>query len=151
MLQRNTGCNKNVSPDWRRRLVCPSSIEGSLSSINVSSLLPPCMFHLVDGIFAKYATKEGVLLKEHSYEHHARGVKKWVWSAAIHFSVYTLCMTEGEQPQDNQIAGWWLTFQHCFCCFHFYSIKFIGLYKKLLRIKLFLTKTKKEKQHWHKL
>lgn len=155
MLQRNSGCNKNVSPDWRRRLVCPSSIEGSLSSINDSSLLPPCMFHLVNGIFPKYPTTEGVLLKEHSHEHHARRVKKRVWSAAIHFSVYALCMTEGEQPQDSQIAGWWLTFQRAipalFCCFLFYSIKFIGLYEKLLRIKLFLTKTKKRKTVWYKL
>lgn len=151
MLQRNTGCNKNVSPDWRRRLVCPSSIEVSLSSINDSSLLPPCMFHLVNRIFPKYPTKEGVLLKEHSYEHHAKRVKKWVWSAAIHFSVCTLCMKEGEQPQDSQTAGWWLTFQpffFFFCCFHFYSIKFIGLYKELLRIKLFFDKNKKkEKKH----
>lgn len=128
MLQRNTGCNKNVSPDWRRRFVCLSSIEDSPSSINDSSLLPPCMFHLVNGIFPKYPTTEGVLLKEHSHEHHARRVKKWVWSAAIHFLVYTLCMTEGEQPQDSQIADWWLTFQHFFfsffhfySCFHFYS------------------------------
>lgn len=143
MLQRNTGCNKNVSPDWRRRFVCLSSIEDSPSSINDSSLLPPCMFHLVNGILPKYPTTEGVLLKEHSHEHHARRVKKWVWSAAIHFLVYTLCMTEGEQPQDSQIADWWLTFQHFFfSCFHFYSIKFIGLYKELLRIKLFLTKKK---------
>ena len=99
MLQGNTGCNENVSPDWRRRFVCLSSIEDSPSSINNSSLLPPCMFHLVYGIFPKYPTKEGVLLKEHSHEHHARRVKKWVRSAAIHFLVYTLCMTEGEQRQ----------------------------------------------------
>ena len=117
MLQGNTGCNENVSPDWRRRFVCPSSIEDSPSSINNSSLLPPCMFHLVNGIFPKYPTTEGVLLKEHSHEHHARRVKKWVWSAAIHFLVYTLCMTEGEQPQDNQIADWWLTFHHFFFFF----------------------------------
>ena len=159
MLQGNTGCNENVSPDWRRRFVCLSSIEDSPSSINNSSLLLPCMFHLVYGIFPKYPTKDGVLLKEHSYEHHARRVKKWVWSAAKHFSVYTLCMTEGEQPQDSQAEqpnSWLITdipafFFFFFCCFHFYSIKFIGLYKELLRIKLFLTKTKKRKTVCYKL
>ena len=37
-----------------------------------------------------------------------------------------------------------------FSCFHFYSIKFIGLYKELLRIKLFLTTKKKGKTAWYK-
>lgn len=74
----------------------------------------------------------------------------------LYISWYIRCVWRKENNhrtarQDSQIADWSLTFQHffffLFCCFHFYSIKFIGLYKELLRIKLFLTKTKKEKPY----
>ena len=72
----------------------------------------------------------------------------------LYISRYIRCVWRKENNhrtarQESQIADWSLTFQHfflfflffCFfCCFHFYSIKFIGLYKELLRIKLFLTR-----------
>ena len=78
----------------------------------------------------------------------------------LYHSWYIRCVWRKENNhrtarQDSQIADWSLTFQHFFFfffgCFHFYNIKFIGLYKELLRIKLFLTKTKKRKTVCYKL
>ena len=120
MLQGNTGCNKNVSPDWRRRFVCLSSIEDSPSSINNSSLLPPCMFHLVNGIFPKYPKK--VFCWKNIHMSITRGGWRSGSGQQLYISWYIRCVWRKENNhrtarQDSQIEDWSLTLQHFFFFF----------------------------------